>query len=121
MTNEARFTTGAIDGISVIAVFGEVDLSNVGELKHCLETAAEARAQGIVVDLTKAEYFDSRTIALLADFAQNARTRRQRVALVAPSGGFAPRILDIAGLPRVIPTFETTDEAVASVKSPATA
>lgn len=121
MTNEARFTTEAVDGVGVITVFGEVDLSNVGELKHCLETAAEDRANGIVVDLTKAEYFDSRTIALLADFAQSARTRRQRVALVAPAEGFAPRILEIAGLPRIIPTFQTADEAIASVKSPASA
>lgn len=118
MTDQARFTAEVVDGVSMIAICGEVDLSNAAQLKQCLERTAQVDHQGVVVDLTKAEYFDSRTIALLAAFAQTAQTRRQRLALVAPSNGFGARILNVTGLSKIIPTFQSTSKAAASVKLP---
>ena len=119
MTNQADFLTSIVDGVCVVAIHGEVDIANVEGLRQCLEKAAEERGPGLVVDLTRATYFDSRTIALLADFATKMRVRRERVALVAPAHGFAARILQIAGLPLIVPAFQSTADALNSVKQPA--
>ncbi|MDQ6768166.1 MAG: STAS domain-containing protein [Candidatus Eremiobacteraeota bacterium] len=119
MTNQAEFIQSVVDGINVITVRGEVDIANVDELRLCLEKAAEEKGPGLVIDLTKASYFDSRTIALLADFATKLRVHRQRVALVAPAEGFAARILQIAGLPLIVPAFQLTADALNAVQQPA--
>lgn len=116
MTNQAEFTTSTVDGVTVVAVKGEVDIANVDELRLCLERATQERGPGIVIDLTTAAYFDSRTIALLADFATRMRVHRQRVAVVAPNDGFAARILQIAGLPLIVPAYPSRDEALEAVK-----
>ncbi len=119
MTNQAEFSTSNIDGVSVVAIKGEVDIANIDELRLCLEHAAEDRSTGVVIDLTKTAYFDSRTIALLADFATKLRVHRQRIALVAPADGFATRILQVAGLPLIVPSFTSLKDALNSVKEPA--
>ncbi len=121
MTNQAEFITSTVDGVCVVAIHGEVDIANVEGLKQCLEKAGEERGPGLVVDLTRATYFDSRTIALLADFATRMRVHRQRVALVAPADGFAARILQIAGLPLIVPAFQSAADALNSVKQPTSA
>jgi anti-anti-sigma factor len=119
VTNQAEFITKQVDGINVVSVFGEVDIANVDEFRTCLEKAADDRAPGLVVDLTRTAYFDSRTIALLADFATKLRVHRQRIALVAPADGFAARILQIAGLPLIVPAFQSVIDAINSVREPA--
>jgi anti-anti-sigma factor len=116
MTNQAEFTTAIVDGVTVVSVKGEVDIANVDELRQCLERATQKRDRGVVIDLTAAAYFDSRTIALLADVATKIRVHRQRVAVVAPKEGFAARILQIAGLPLIVPAYPSRSEALNAVK-----
>jgi anti-sigma B factor antagonist len=118
LSNQAEFITSKIDGVSVVAIHGEVDIANVDELKMCIEKAAEDAGPGFVIDLTKASYFDSRTIALLAELATKTREHEQRVALLAPADGFAARILQIAGLPNIVPAFQSIADALNSVKQP---
>ncbi len=119
MTHQARFSSQSASGVTVVSIEGEVDIANVGELRLYLEQAIEEQGAGLVVDLTKATYFDSRTIALLAEVSTKIRIHRQRVALVAPASGFAARILEIAGLSQIVPAFPALKEATDSVKLPA--
>jgi anti-anti-sigma factor len=119
MTHQARFSSQSAGDVTIVSIEGEVDIANVSELRLYLEKAIEEQGPGMVVDLTKASYFDSRTIALLADIATKMRVHRQRIALVAPASGFAARILEIAGLPQIVPAFATSKEAVDAVQQPA--
>ena len=119
MGKEASITADLIDGVYVLTIFGEVDISNADELSAQLDQAADTGAPGVVIDLTHAAYFDSRTISLLAKFAERSRSERQGLALVVPGGGWAGRILEITGLPRIVPSWQTVGEAVASVKQTA--
>lgn len=99
-------------------VGGEIDTANVDELRAFLEDSTEPDGPGIVVDLNVASYFDSRTIATLADFCVRIRISRQRLVIVAADGGFAAKVLRIAGLMLVVPTLPTVADAVALMKSP---
>jgi anti-anti-sigma factor len=119
VTHQARFSSQSASGVTVVSIEGEVDIANVGELRLYLEQAIEEQGAGLVADLTKASYFDSRTIALLAEVATKMRIHHQRMALVAPASGFAARILEIAGLPQIIPEFSVLKDATDSVKQPA--
>ena len=121
MTPQAHFSMHKVDGVKVIDVEGEIDIANVDELRLFLEKAVDGAGPGMAINLTKATYFDSRTIALLLDIGTKARVHRQRIAVVAPAKGFAAKILEIAGLPQVVPSFPEVAEAVDAVNQPASA
>jgi len=116
LTPSPQFWRETVDGITVVFASGEIDVANVGEFKAFLENSTDVDGPGIVVDLSRATYFDSRTIAALADFCSRMRITRQRLALVIFDGGFAAKLLRIAGLTMVIPTVTELRDAVSVVK-----
>jgi len=106
------------EGFSVVTVHGDIDMSNVAELQAALERAADGGALGVAVDLSHASYFDSRTIATLATFASRMRISRQRVAIIAPARGFSGKVLRVAGLQLVVPTFDRLGDALVALEEP---
>lgn len=116
MTHQARFAMAQRAGVNIVEVAGEIDLVNVAEFRSYLERAAAADRGGIIVDFAKVAYFDSRTVAALADFAKRMLTNRQRLSLVAPEGSHAEKILNIAGLGLVIEMYATVDEALEAAR-----
>jgi anti-sigma B factor antagonist len=64
-------TRASADGIPVVTVAGEIDMSNAGRFRDALGLAAAAVDGGsFVVDLTGVEYLDSAGVHVLS------RTRR---------------------------------------------
>ena len=117
--NQGNFTIDRVDDVNIVTISGEVDIANVDQLRAVLDSTTVDDELHLVVDLTHTSYFDSRTVAVLANLATNFRGRRQRMALVAPSDGFAARILQIAGLPLIVPVFQSVADGVGSLKLPA--
>ena len=56
-------------GIPVVRLDGEVDLSNIEEVRHAMFAPAEAGHSCVVVDLTGTTYLDSTAVRLLFDLA----------------------------------------------------
>lgn len=111
MTGAASFKVEIVDGIPVIEVVGEVDMTNSHELEALLDQASRHVSSSIVVSLTGATYLDSKGVRLLLRSAERLRLIRQRLLVVAPSGSVPRRILEIAGIDSV-PIFDTVDAAV---------
>ena len=118
MNEPAKVRIDVQEGFSVVTVRGDVDMSNVAELQTTLERAADGGALGVAVDLSHASYFDSRTIATLATFASRMRISRQRVAIVAPAQDFSGKVLRVAGLQLVVPTYDLLGDALIALKEP---
>ncbi|MFB9235763.1 STAS domain-containing protein [Plantactinospora siamensis] len=91
MTAPLTLTTGSrSDGATVLAVVGEIDMSNVDTFAAALtDAAARAGEAQFVVDLTRAEYIDSAGLAAL--FAHTDRLRIVATPLLAP-------VLTVSGL-----------------------
>lgn len=114
MKEQARFQIQQANGLPLVEVSGEVDVSNVDQLEATLEDAAQADRGAVIVSLQNASYFDSRTIHALLRFADRLSTNRQQLLLVAPRGGSPGKILKIAGLTDALPMYETVDAAAAA-------
>lgn len=112
MKDLAQFVIQRVKGIPVVEVKGDLDLTNVGEFETTLEEAASPDGQTVVASLTHVSYFDSQGVRVLLRLAERLAANRQRFLLVAPRGGSPRRILEIAGVPRSIPTFESVEEAL---------
>ncbi|MFK0023827.1 STAS domain-containing protein [Streptomyces sp. NPDC090798] len=93
---------------TVIAVRGEVDLDNVGELDEALAAAGRACPGAVVLDLAAVTFLDSTTINVVLR-AHGVLGPRLRLAALSP---FVERVLDITGLMDVLPVFHAVQEAL---------
>jgi anti-anti-sigma factor len=83
-------TRASADGIPVVTVAGEIDMSNAGRFRDALGLAAAAVDGGsFVVDLTGVEYLDSAGVHVL--FAHASRIRLIAGPLLEP-------VLTVSGL-----------------------
>ena len=83
MTTELRFSGGRReDGTEVLAVTGEIDMSNSDAFAAAIENARPAEGR-LLVDLTAVEYLDS--AGLTAMFAHADQIEIVVTALLAPT------------------------------------
>jgi anti-anti-sigma factor len=108
------------DGVRVIEVRGELDLSTAPELEGPLEEAISDADAQLLIDLSECEFIDSTGIALIV---------RAWKCLDGGANGDAPhrvmlcsckeqvrRVLEITGLEHSIPIHGTRDEALAALR-----
>lgn len=112
---QGGFTSTFVEGIPLVEVRGDLDLTNVRELERVLERAARTDRHGVIVSLAGTAYFDSKGVHALLRFAERLATTRQRLMVVAPRGESARRILEIAGVVELMPVYESVQEALGSV------
>lgn len=98
--------------LPVLEIAGEVDIANVQEFEAALDGAVDS-GPALIISLEDTSYFDSKGIHVLLMFAGRFVRSGQRLSLVARPGTGPRRLLEIAGVPGVVPTFGSVDEAVA--------
>ncbi len=122
--NPAPFAATAAlldDGVRVIAVSGELDLSTASDLERPLEDAVASADAAVLIDLSECEFIDSTGIALIV----RAWQRLDRGADGGGSGRVVicsdneqvRRVLEITGLELSIPIHSSRDEALAALRS----
>lgn len=109
----ARVVEDRHDDVSVAAIEGEIDSSNVHEIGGRLRALLTNRSTTLIVDLTDTSYLDSAGINLLFELSGELTDRQQRLLLVVPPASPTLRMLEIAGLMGAIPTHETRAAALA--------
>lgn len=108
------------DGVRVIAVRGELDLSTAPELEGPLEDAVAARDASVLVDLSECEFIDSTGIALIVRAWQRldraADGEGQGQVVISSYNDQVRRVLEITGLELSIPIHSSRDEALAALR-----
>ena len=115
-----NFPVEMVRGVPVVAAPEEIDITNAAGLRAALLEAAGLEAAGLeaaghaafVVDLTRTRFCDSAGIAALVEAHRRARAAGGQV-LLAMSGAVVPRIFELTGVDRVIPSFASLDDALA--------
>jgi anti-sigma B factor antagonist len=111
----ARVIEELRDDIPIAAIEGEIDASNVREIGERLRGLVTNHSTALVVDLTETTYLDSAGINLLFELSGELTDRQQRLRLIVPAATPIRRMLTIAGLAEVIPTYETRAAALGQV------
>jgi anti-sigma B factor antagonist len=107
----ARFEEETLDGSThVVAVSGELDLTNVGDLRRRVEAALTDGRQRIIVDLDGLSHMDSSGLAELITCHQRATELRGGLALVVTSPTIK-RMLEIRGVRHFFKVTSSRDEA----------
>jgi anti-anti-sigma factor len=105
-------------GVPVVHLDGEVDLSNIDEVRRAVFAPAEAGHGCLVVDLTGTTYLDSTAVRLLFDLAVRLQARRRRLRLVVSDATIVRRVLVLTKLDESVPFDATVEDAVAHCSDP---
>jgi anti-anti-sigma factor len=121
---EDSFPVELMRGVPVVSAPEEIDITNAAGLRAGLLEAAGLEAAGLeaglpvgghpafVVDMTRTRFCDSAGIAALIEAHRRAQAAGGQM-LLAVSGTSVPRIFELTGVDRVIPSFTSLEEALA--------
>ncbi|HEV8353616.1 MAG TPA: STAS domain-containing protein [bacterium] len=98
-----------IGDVVVVFVGGEIDLDTAPKLERVL--AGLPRAQPVIVDCSRVEYFDLAGVHVLEHLYARSAVRRSIVLADLPP--HVRRVLELAGLTRTLRVAATVDEALA--------
>jgi anti-sigma B factor antagonist len=105
-------------GIAVVKVTGEVDVSTSSSLRNSLlGVLADENHHGLVVNLASVSFVDSTGVGVLVGIWHRVCATRGCLALAAPSRQ-ARGILEITGLIKVLPVYDTEAAAVQACRQP---
>jgi anti-anti-sigma factor len=117
---EDGFPVDLVRGVPVVTAPEEIDITNAAGLRAGLLEAAGLEAAGLeaarypafVVDMTRTRFCDSAGIATLVEAHKRAQAAGGQM-LLAMSGAAVPRIFELTGVDRVIPSFTSLEDALA--------
>jgi anti-sigma B factor antagonist len=117
---EDGFPVDLVRGVPVVTAPEEIDITNAAGLRAGLLEAAGLETAGLeaagppafVVDMTRTRFCDSAGIATLVEGYKRAQAAGGQM-LLAMSGAAVPRIFELTGVDRVIPSFTSLEDALA--------
>jgi len=102
------------NGLSVIALAGELDLSTIPRLEDRLLHELHD-PESVIVDLSQLIFIDSSGIGLLIK-AHRAMNGAGGINIVVAEGSQVERVFDIAGIGVTLPLFPDRDEAITALE-----
>jgi anti-anti-sigma factor len=103
------------DGVVVAGVTGELDVSNAAPLELAIARQLGVDAAGLVLDLAGLEFIDSSGVHLLFHLWQRLSLRGRGMAVIAPPGSPARRVLELSGPEPGRWIHDSEDAAIAAV------
>jgi anti-anti-sigma factor len=110
----AGFPVTNISGMPVIKAPVEIDITNAGQLRAALLSAAGRGHAVLVVDMSETAFCDTAGLQVLVLGHRRAAAEGGEFRLVVQATPLL-RVLNLTGLDRVIPNFATLEEAVSEL------
>lgn len=110
----AEVTLDRQGGVVVASLAGEVDLSNVADIRLALVEAVAQETECLVIDLSETTYLDSTGVRMLFDLAVRLQARRQDLRLVVPDATIVRRVLVLTKLDQSVHFDVSVADAVAA-------
>lgn len=100
------------DGMTIVRVFGDVDLANVDEISAEMAAAVPNTAIGVVVDLSETCYLDSLGLHMLVDFEGRLHMHRQELRIAVREDSLIRKLLRLTCLDQQIGVHPTVANAL---------
>lgn len=112
MNELARVESEQRGPLSLVRVYGEIDMSNDRDVLTAIEAAVARETDRLVVDLTNTTYMDSAGLALLLRLAERMQARQQLLSIVVPVDSRVRRAFELTGLLNVIDVVSRSEDAL---------
>jgi len=110
-----------VNGMAVVTAPEEIDVTTAEQLRMALLEAGSHGHATVVVDMTDTQFCDSAGLGVLIRAHRRALGEGGELRLVLPAEGAVVRVLTLTRLDRLIPSFGSLDQALASVSASAAA
>ncbi len=117
MTDQATFRIRERSGVPVVEVTGELDISNVDDLRSFLRELDVENTAAVIFDLEHISYLDSHGLQVLVELNQRLHTTRRQLLVVASRETPPGKLVRAANLHLALKLFESIDEALLSLPS----
>ena len=114
MSAPAGFSVTTICGMPVVGTPPEIDITNAGELRAALRSAAGHGHATIVADMSQTAFCDTAALGVLVRAHQQAVSEGGELRLVIGSPSLL-RLFSITGVDHVIPAFSALPEALSEL------
>jgi len=102
------------DGLSVVALAGEMDIGNASRLREALVAKEPSGPRYLVIELSQLTFMDSLAIHAVTKLAKEA-TSNNGALVVAGARGHVDRVLDIVKIDELLTRKETLEAALRHV------
>ena len=109
-------TTRSVQDAFVLDLVGRFDSSARQEVQAALEQALEAGSRHVIFNLSGVPFIDSAAMGLLALNHERFQHAGGLISLVDPQPEVR-MILDMAAMPKLIPSYRTIEDALAAQKT----
>lgn len=103
------------DGIRLIRLEGRLDLNGTYSIEVQFVNRCAGDGVRVLVDLSEVSYVSSVGIPMLVNTAKSVVSRGGKMAFVRPQETVF-KVLELVGVPQMIPIFDDLDAAIASLK-----
>jgi anti-anti-sigma factor len=120
MTQTASFAVreeAPEDGVFVIAVEGEADMTTAVKFNESFFSAARSGVRRVVADLTGVSFIDTTMLNALVVGHRRMVRDHGRFAVVC-TGPRVNRVLEITGLGQILDVFRSREDALSHVRQP---
>ncbi len=114
---DVEVSTHQQDGVWVVSVAGDIDVSNADRLREGLDRVLASGQERLVVDLRAVPFMDSTGLGVLVGRLKVVRARRGSMRLVCADPRML-RVLSITGLDTVFALHDTVESAIAALAAP---
>lgn len=97
----------------IVKAAGEIDLSNIDEVRSAIDGAIERSPQGFVIDFRDVSYVDSAGVAVVISAYRRTIKNGGVLAVVRPVSEGVRRVLELIGL-RMLPSLVVADDLAAA-------
>ena len=95
------------DGTVRIALDGEIDMDNAGQVEHQILDAITNQLTGVTLDLSGIEYIDSAGLRVLFTLGSRLSTLQIVLRVLVPERSPIRRVIDLSGMASTIPVHSS--------------
>jgi anti-anti-sigma factor len=104
--------------VLVAQLAGEVDLSNVDDIRAQIIARVSQEIGALVLDLTETAYLDSTGVRLLFELTQRLHARRRQLRIVVTDEALVRRVILLTKVDDHVPIDKSVEDAVAALRPP---
>jgi anti-anti-sigma factor len=97
----------------VVRLEGRFEFGTRNEYKRLIGQIVQEGFRRLIVNLEGVTFLDSSALGLLLLTDQNFKLKKGTFSLVKPTG-YVRQVIELANLPRVIPIFDSIEEAISN-------
>jgi anti-sigma B factor antagonist len=110
-----RIHTGELQGIPLLEISGDIDLSTLPLLQRALEQALNKKSQRLVIDLRRVSFVDSSGVGALIGAKKKLMTRHGELYVICGDDHIR-RKLGLMRLGNIMRLLTTPEEVIADIE-----